>query len=293
MPLVLGASEPRAELVAPRYFVPGASFGVRLELEAPEGGATLPASALGPRAFRVDGAALAGEPAATPLVLASNERKSLALELAPLIAVERDFELTWHDRPPVRVQLLSAAPKGRAYLDEAAVPPAELAETWVVLRTNRGDLLLELWPDVAPKHVRNFLALAASGFYDDTTFHRVIPGFMVQGGDPDGSGSGSGPRRLAPEFSAEKHVRGVLSMARGSEVDSASCQFFLMHADAPALDGQYTVFGCVREGFDVLDRIATAPRGANDRPYSPQVIQAALVVRARAAVPEPPTSNEK
>ncbi|HEX6883170.1 MAG TPA: peptidylprolyl isomerase [Planctomycetota bacterium] len=167
-------------------------------------------------------------------------------------------------------------------MDEAALPAAELAKYWVLLTTNRGDLLAEFWPDVAPNHVRNFLDLSHTGFYDGTTFHRVIPGFMIQGGDPDGSGSGNGPRILKAEFNAKKHVPGVLSAARTPDPNSASCQFFVMHANAPHLDGQYSGFGQLVTGLDVVDRIVKTPRGQGDRPHEPQIIERAVVVKAPA-----------
>ena len=119
----------------------------------------------------------------------------------------------------------------------------------------------ELYPEIAPNTVNNFIALANSGFYDGVVFHRVIPGFMIQGGDPDGNGTGGSSQRIKGEFSANgvqndlKHTRGVLSMARSSAMDSASSQFFIMHADAPHLDGQYAAFGKVISGMEVVDAI--------------------------------------
>ncbi|NOT29228.1 MAG: peptidylprolyl isomerase [Planctomycetes bacterium] len=177
-------------------------------------------------------------------------------------------------------------------MDEAALPSSELAKYWVLLSTNRGDILVEFWPDVAPGHVRNFLDLSSSGFYDGTTFHRVIPGFMVQGGDPDGTGSGGGTRRLKAEFNAKKHVRGVLSAARQGTPnvagpddplkDTANSQFFIMHAAYPSLDGNYTGFGQVVSGMEAVDKIVTTPTGAQNKPRTPQVIERALVIAAPA-----------
>jgi peptidyl-prolyl cis-trans isomerase B (cyclophilin B) len=168
-------------------------------------------------------------------------------------------------------------------LDFLKLDARELAGFHVVLQTSQGEIEVELWPDVAPNHVRNFLELAYTGFYDGKTFHRVIPGFMIQGGCPTGTGTGSGPRRLKSEFNAKKHEKGVLSMARSSDPDSASCQFFIMHAAYPSLDGQYSAFGKAVRGQDVVDKIATTKRTPGDRPVEPQVIRKAIVVRTAAA----------
>ena len=195
-------------------------------------------------------------------------------------------------QPAHKVRVLEAAPKGLKFMDEAALPAAELTQYWVLLRTNCGDILAEFWPDVAPNHVRNFLDLSSTGFYDGLTFHRVIPGFMIQGGDPDGTGDGNGPRKLQAEFSDRKHTPGVLSMARhgtsgkkGPEdplKDTASCQFFIMHKDYPSLDGSYSAFGKVVLGMAAVDAIVNAPKGPNDRPKDPQVMERVLVVKAPA-----------
>jgi len=171
---------------------------------------------------------------------------------------------------------MQAAETGLKFLE---MPASELANFHVVLDTNQGEMEVEFWPDVAPNHVRNFLDLAYSGFYDKKTFHRVIPGFMIQGGCPQGSGMGDGPRRLKAEFNSKKHVKGVLSMARSSNPDSASCQFFVMHAASPHLDGQYSGFGKLVRGLETLDKIAGTRTGGNDKPASTQMINKASVVR--------------
>jgi peptidyl-prolyl cis-trans isomerase B (cyclophilin B) len=142
-------------------------------------------------------------------------------------------------------------------------------------------MVLEFWPETAPGHVRNFLDLCATGFYDGLTFHRVIPGFMIQGGDPTGTGTGNGPRSLKAEFSTEpeyKHVPGVLSMARSTSPDSASCQFFVMHQSNTGLDGQYSAFGKCVDGLEVVDRIVNTPRGPRDNPLTKQYIKSATVI---------------
>ena len=137
---------------------------------------------------------------------------------------------------------------------------------------NGGKIELELCPEAAPKTVENFLKLVGEGFYDGLIFHRVIPGFMIQGGDPQGTGMGGAKEKIVGEFRANghnntlKHTRGVISMARAFDPNSASSQFFIMHADAPHLDGQYAAFGKVVSGMDVVDEIASIPVGPSDRP---------------------------
>ncbi|MBQ1565361.1 MAG: peptidylprolyl isomerase [Clostridia bacterium] len=141
-----------------------------------------------------------------------------------------------------------------------------------------GVMKLELYPDVAPNTVKNFIALANAGFYDGLTFHRIIAGFMIQGGDPNGTGSGGPGYSIKGEFTSNgfkndlKHKRGVISMARTMIPDSAGSQFFIMHADYPYLDGEYAAFGMLLEGFDVLDAIATVQTNRNDAPLTPVVI---------------------
>ena len=136
----------------------------------------------------------------------------------------------------------------------------------------------ELYPDAAPQSVGNFTALANSGFYDGLTFHRVIPGFMIQGGDPRGTGMGGPGYCIKGEFSSNgvdnplKHTYGVLSMARSMMPDSAGSQFFIMTSNSPHLDGQYAAFGKVLEGMDVAEDIVKARRDASDKPLEPQVI---------------------
>ena len=136
----------------------------------------------------------------------------------------------------------------------------------------------ELYPEVAPQSVGNFIALANSGFYDGLTFHRVIPGFMIQGGDPKGIGIGGPGYCIKGEFAANgvdnplKHTYGVLSMARSMMPDSAGSQFFIMTSNSPHLDGQYAAFGKVLEGMDVAEDVVKTKRDASDRPVEPQVM---------------------
>ena len=137
---------------------------------------------------------------------------------------------------------------------------------------NGGKIEIELYPEVAPITVKNFEKLVKEGFYDGLIFHRVIPGFMIQGGDPQGNGMGGAKERIKGEFKANgvkndlKHQRGVISMARSFDPNSASSQFFIMHADAPHLDGQYAAFGRGVSGMEVVDEIASIPTDYNDRP---------------------------
>src|SRR3954466_14751497 len=139
--------------------------------------------------------------------------------------------------------------------------------------TTGGKIEFELFPKDAPQHVNSFLFLAREGFYDGVIFHRVIPGFMIQGGDPTGTGTGGPGYKLRQEFNPRKHVRGVLSAARTNDPNSAGSQFFVMHADSPHLDNQYTAFGKVTSGLEVIDKIANQPTGANDRPKNPPSIR--------------------
>ena len=141
---------------------------------------------------------------------------------------------------------------------------------------NGGAIKAELYPDVAPITVKNFVDLAKKGFYDGLIFHRVIPGFMIQGGDPTGTGMGGPGHTIKGEFSANgvkndlKHTRGVLSMARSMMPNSAGSQFFIMHQNAPHLDGQYAAFGKVIEGMDAVDHVAETKTGFQDRPVEDQ-----------------------
>ena len=144
----------------------------------------------------------------------------------------------------------------------------------VIEMENGKEIKLELYPDKAPITVDNFLKLVNEGFYDGLIFHRVIKGFMIQGGDPEGTGMGGAKEKIKGEFSANgvpndvKHVRGVISMARAMNPNSASSQFFIVHKDAPHLDGQYAAFGKVVEGMDVVDEIADVKTDYNDRPIN-------------------------
>jgi len=167
----------------------------------------------------------------------------------------------------------------------------ELADEVAVIDTRFGKIVLEFFPDVAPNHVASFKKLARSGFYDGCTFHRVIPGFMIQGGDPnskDGDrsndGMGGPGYTINAEFNNRKHLRGTLSMARTSDPNSAGSQFFICVADQPRLDGQYTVFGQVIKGMDAVDKIVNLPRDDRDNPLDPAImLKVSIVPRSQIA----------
>ncbi len=149
---------------------------------------------------------------------------------------------------------------------------------------NGKTITAELYPEIAPNTVANFVTLVQSGFYDGVIFHRVIPGFMIQGGDPQGTGMGGPGYTIKGEFARNgfkqnnlRHTRGVLSMARTMMPNSAGSQFFIMHADAPHLDGEYAAFGKVTEGMDAVDEIAATRTGRQDRPVTDQRIARATV----------------
>lgn len=156
-----------------------------------------------------------------------------------------------------------------------------------------GTMEIELYPDIAPNTVNNFISLVKQGYYDGVIFHRVIPGFMIQGGDPTGTGSGGPGYSIKGEFSQNgfpnslKHERGVISMARTSIPDSAGSQFFIMVADSPHLDGAYASFGRVVEGIEVADKIVAVDRNRMDRPLEDQVIQKMTVETFGVTYPEP------
>ena len=155
-----------------------------------------------------------------------------------------------------------------------------------VIKTTEGEMVIEFWPEVAPKTVENFKKLAREGFYDGTCFHRVIKGFMIQGGDPktkDASseaewGTGDPGYKIKAEFNEKSHVRGVISMARSSLPDSAGSQFFICHGNPSFLDRQYTAFGKLIKGDDVLEKIATTPTHRPDRPDKRMGVESIKIV---------------
>ena len=164
----------------------------------------------------------------------------------------------------------------------------------VTITMTNGDVMkAELYPEIAPNTVNNFISLVQKGFYDGLIFHRVISGFMIQGGDPQGTGMGGPGYSIKGEFAMNgvrndlKHTRGVLSMARSMMPNSAGSQFFIMHANAPHLDGQYAAFGKVVEGLDVVDKIASVRTGWQDKPVEEQKIQSMTVELFGETYPDP------
>ena len=156
------------------------------------------------------------------------------------------------------------------------------AEPVVVIETNLGNLVIELFPADATEHIKNFLVLSSNGYYDNTLFHRIIPGFMIQGGDPNTIngepntwGQGGPDTKLDAEFNSIKHNRGIVSMARSADPNSAGSQFFIVHQNSNFLDGEYTAFGRLasQESFETLDKIAAVPTGTNDRPIDPEQVR--------------------
>ena len=181
---------------------------------------------------------------------------------------------------PVRSEEKKEEKKDAAAMNE----PKEVA----VIKTSEGEMVAEFWPDVAPKTVENFKKLAKSGFYDGTAFHRVIKGFMIQGGDPltkDESkqsrwGTGDPGYKIDAEFNKKSHERGVLSMARSQDPNSAGSQFFICHGAPKFLDGQYTAFGKLIKGDDVLEKIATTKTLPGDRPEKRMNVESIKIVSA-------------
>jgi len=169
--------------------------------------------------------------------------------------------------------------------EQSQSSPGETANEVAIIDTKFGKIILEFYPDVAPGHVANFKKLARDGFYDGCTFHRVIPNFMIQGGDPNSKdadrsndGLGGPGYTINAEFNKRQHLRGILSMARTPDPNSAGSQFFICVADIPHLDGQYTVFGKVIKGMDVVDQIVNLPRDQSDNPLDPAIMLKVSIV---------------
>ncbi len=164
----------------------------------------------------------------------------------------------------------------------------------ITITMESGDVMkAELYPEIAPNTVNNFLSLVKKGYYDGLIFHRVINGFMIQGGCPDGTGMGGPGYRIRGEFAHNgfqndlKHTEGVLSMARAMHPDSAGSQFFIMHKNSPHLDGEYAAFGKITEGLEIVDKIATTATDWNDRPKTPQRIASVTAETFGVEYPEP------
>ena len=185
---------------------------------------------------------------------------------------------------------LTARPAGKGKTAVSSAP-RDYANTLATLQTDQGDITIKFLYDKAPNHVKNFVDLASKGFYDGTFFHRVIPGFMIQGGDPNTKKPASGSNQygvggnpgsnVKAEFNDTSHKRGIVSMARSSDPNSASSQFFIVVKDSTFLDNQYSAFAEVVSGIDVADKIVSAPRGANDLPNQPVHIKKILLSQAK------------
>ena len=181
---------------------------------------------------------------------------------------------------------VSAEDKAPTKTDKKETPVSNTTNEVAVIKTVAGDMVIEFWPDVAPKTVENFKTLAKKGFYDGTAFHRIIKGFMVQGGDPltkdetkqNRWGTGDPGYKIKAEFNERSHKRGVISMARSQDPDSAGSQFFICHGDPSFLDRQYTAFGKLIKGDDVLEKLATTKTGFQDRPEKRQGVESIQIV---------------
>ena len=156
-----------------------------------------------------------------------------------------------------------------------------MAKNFIEMKLKNGNVLIELRPDLAPNHVKRISSLVKEGFYDGLVFHRVIPNFMAQGGDPLGNGTGGSGQNIDAEFSNEKHIRGTVSMARAQDPNSADSQFFICFKDAPWLDGQYTIWGQVVKGMDIVDKIKKGD-GSNGEVSSPDKIISMKLVNKKS-----------
>ncbi len=200
---------------------------------------------------------------------------SVALGLAAALAQETNKSTTTKTE---------SAKKSDSTKEKSPVNVREVA----VIKTTEGEMVIEFWPEVAPKTVENFKTLAKKGFYDGTCFHRVIKGFMIQGGDPltkDPNmetrwGTGDPGYKIKAEFNQKSHQRGVISMARSNDPDSAGSQFFICHGNASFLDGKYTAFGTLTKGDDVLEKIATTATHPPDRPNTRMGVESIKIVAA-------------
>lgn len=282
---------------APTRMVRGQPFPVELRIEAPVDGAQIATWVLTPSAFTIGGKILSERKSDHVFPLEPGSVLTLELDLAPALlassgfdgkAFELGFAKEYFDTEPISVRVFDVAPRE---IDFMTIPAEQLADFQVIMETSRGRMVFAFFPDKAPKHVRNFLDLCHTGFYDGILFHRVSPTFMIQGGCPNTKtsdtrlwGNGSGPRRLDAEFSDMKHRRGILSMARmGTDVNSATSQFFVMTSNHPSLDGQYSVFGELVAGDETLELISKAqgtasPIDGTIRPSEPQRILSATVI---------------
>ena len=212
--------------------------------------------------------------------------RRLAAFAAPLVACAAlGLGLALAQGSPSQTPAAGAPPDAKSAPEKGSMDKPAAKKEVAVIKTNLGTIVFEFLPDVAPKMVANFKELAKSGFYNGTTFHRVINGFMIQGGDPlskdndpTNDGTGEGPRKMPAEFTTKySHSRGMVSTARASDPNSGSCQFFIVQKDSTFLDNKYTIFGRVLEGMDVVDKISLVPKDRNDRPLQNVVMEKVTV----------------
>ena len=277
---LLGA--PEVTWKASGVFAEGSPYPVSIEIEVGKDGAGVDAWLMNAGAFTLNGKPLT-ERSKDSVELPAGTKMSLSFDLAPALrgakgyngeAFKLGFDGKYSKGKDIEVKVAKTAPKG---LDFMQMPLEDLSKYQVLMETNRGVMWMEFFPENAPNHVRNFLDLSYTGFYDGVKFHRVIPGFMIQAGD----NAGKVRRTLDSEFTSDPkytHVPGILSMARvGGRPHSASSQFFVMHGANPGLDNQYSVFGKLVEGQEVVDLIATTPT-TGTTPNTKQVIVSATVI---------------
>lgn len=291
--LLFSAPAPAAEVTweaSPIHLV-GQPYRVRAVFTAgsPEQGPGVELWKLTPSAYEVDGQPLG--PREGDATVPVGGTLTAEHDLASLLPQSGSFKLGFAGTEK-SVDVIAVKPSARGKLQFLDMTPEDLAQYRALLVTNQGPILVELWPDVAPNHVRNFLDLVDTGFFEGILFHRVSPGFMIQGGDPNTRdkpnerklwGMGNGPRRVPAEFSDRKHVPGVLSAARGPDVNSASSQFFIMTAANTGLDGSYSAFGKVLSGMDSVMAIAQAKGEVSQtdrtvKPFDPQRIDHTYVI---------------
>jgi peptidyl-prolyl cis-trans isomerase B (cyclophilin B) len=289
--VALGGSVADVEIAVtmPELYVVGEPYFVDVVYTAGAETASIDAWRASPSAFEVARKPLGDRSSKDSIELPKGSSMTLRLDLSSYLDVSGKFKLTLNGAAKDTATEVNVYRPGPG-IDYMTSPVEELENYYVLLQTNHGSMLVEFYPDIAPNHVRNFLDLSSSGFYDGSLFHRVSPTFMIQGGCPNtktnvrkGWGTGSGPRMLEAEFNKRKHVRGILSMARGTSPDSGSCQFFVMTAKYPSLDRKYSVFGNLVSGLDTLEVISNArgqtnPKDGTVKPSEPQRIERADVL---------------
>ena len=279
------AQDLKASLEAPAVHIEGQPFPVKVTYTA-EADTKIQSWKLGLAALEVDGEAVAERSGQDLIPFAKGSKIELSFDISRELQGKADFSLTVLGEGAQTVRSLPVAPEG---LDFMTMPVDQLGRYMALLETDEGTLLVEFWPDVAPNHVRNFLDLCYTGFYDGIGFHRVSSSFMVQGGCPETKtgnrnawGTGKGPRMVDAEFNKRPHERGVLSMARGTSPNSASSQFFIMTVRYPSLDNKYSAFGKLVSGDDTLTRISNAKgevgRDGTTKPSNPPRIRTARVL---------------